>query len=116
MIFLFVAICWVPILYNMTYFPYGAFTAFLRFLHTPFIETIWAPNFSEESFTRVKAGMNEEAVLALLGQPINYSHYDTYVIWHYSRGKTVSHDYDRRRIYFDTNGVVQKTRYDLYID
>lgn len=105
------------ILKNIYQFGYGLNDAFWRVVWSIDEGTIWAKNFSEEKFSKVKVGMSREDVLALLGNPLN----DTNKLnrdrfWYYTRQNSGTSDFDQRWVLFDSNNKVEEIRKSFFID
>ncbi|MGK5090451.1 outer membrane protein assembly factor BamE [Deltaproteobacteria bacterium TL4] len=76
-----------------------------------FEDTEWAPEFSEESFSKIRIGMTQEEVLGIMGEPLiktdDTAEYWSY--WAYTWDKERHDDWrDRRTIYFDIHDTVDR--------
>ena len=119
LIFVFVLFCGLSVgsLKNMHKYGYGVNDAFWRVVWAIDEGTIWAENFSEEKFKKVKVGMTMEQVVSLLGQPLNSSERcENGCSWSYTKQDSGSSDYDQRRIFFDKNRLVIEVRKTFFID
>ena len=77
----------------------------------------WAPNFSEENFSKVKIGISSDEVLALMGKPLYTS--ENCVdgcFWHYTKQDSGTSDYDQRWVIFDSGYKVVEIRKSFFID
>ncbi len=110
-----------------------------------FYNTVWAPGFTEQTFSSVQIGADTNTVIALLGPPMNRDSYDENLLfwrvgtntevyskrlgsplirnwWHYTSGRdgrswSASSDSTHiRALRFDTNGVLVQKVYEFNYD
>jgi len=102
---------------NMYKFGYGFNDAFWRLVWSIDEDTVWAKNFSEDKFSRVKVGMSVKDVLGLLGDPL---HRDIECInncfWCYTWHARGNADFDQRWLVFNKNQKVEEIRKSFFID
>ena len=95
---------------------YGAFWLFFQFNDTfPSFFTTYSENFNEDHYNKITIGENREAVVSLLGRPIDesiYNHYPDSIlkIYWYTKAKPIGLSYDKIFIIFHNNKVVEKKR------
>ena len=86
----------------------------------PDIDTVYAPNFTQEKFDYIKPGIDSAQVISLLGQPLGKQKLDnSQCIWYYTGdGKCSFGDYAwlGREVYISANGKVAQTVKDIYYD
>lgn len=98
-------------------FGYGINDAFWRVIWAIDEETIWAENFSEESFEKVKLGMTSDEVLSVMGKPLNdIEKCEGGCFWTYTGHARGNADFDQRWIVFDANNKVSEIRKSFFID
>jgi hypothetical protein len=66
----------------------------IHFPLSPYIDTVFADNFSWEKFDKVKEGMTQEQVKSILGEPLDRSNYGINnpdgICWRYSKDGKLS--------------------------
>jgi len=107
----------VGTLNNMYEYGYGLNDAFWRVVWAIDEGTIWAPNFSEENFDKIKLGMKDKEVLALMGKPLNLEEkcFDD-CFWLYTKQDSGTSDFDQRWIVFNGERRVREIRKSFFID
>lgn len=114
---LFIALFMGMIIVNKSRFFYGWEDAFFRTLLAPFEETVWATNFSVESFEMARLTMGGEEISRLLGEPLRKDCGDNgECIWIYSWQATGTDDFDQRWVVFNSEGKVSELRKSFFID
>ena len=103
------------ILWNMVRYRYGLLDGFSRTALSLLEDTVWAPNFSEESFSKLTLGMDEKLVLATMGQPLKKWCSDSSCTLRYSNPLDGVSSYNRRWVRFSKDKVVQ-IDHRFYID
>lgn len=115
-ILLFGGICAATI-NNMSTFGYGFNDAIWRVIWSIDEGTIWAQNFSEENFEKIRLGMTDHDVLELMGPPL-YSDdkcVDT-CFWYYTKQDAGTSDFDQRWLVFNKDKRVVEVRKSFFID
>ncbi len=51
-------------------YDYSLPNSFFRALLAPFVNTVWAKNYSEQNFEAIRMGMLESELLTLMGEPL----------------------------------------------
>ena len=75
--------------------------------------TVYAPNYTDAAYLRIRVGETEEDVLKILGEPFEHDSPDGYVArWRYAKSRSDSH-YRMRQISFKNGRVVSKEHYYL---
>jgi SmpA / OmlA family len=103
---------------NMYKYGYGVNDAFWRIAWAIDEGTIWAPNFSEENFDKLKIGMTDKEVLLLMGKPLNALE-ETCVnscFWFYTKQDSGTSDFDQRWVVFNRDKRVSEIRKSFFID
>jgi len=79
--------------------------------------TTYAPSYSEEGFKRVRAGMTEQAVRGLIGEPLRRWSVkpENQEVWSYSSGARDA-SYWQRLVIFDGTGHVARSRREYNAD
>jgi outer membrane protein assembly factor BamE (lipoprotein component of BamABCDE complex) len=77
--------------------------------------TVYAPNYTDAAYRRIKVGETEEDVRKMLGEPFEHDSPDGYVArWRYAKSRSDSH-YRMRQVSFKNGRVVSKEHY-LLVD
>ncbi len=101
---------------NMNRFLYDFSEATYRSLFFLLEDTIWSHGFSEDRFSKLRIGMNEQQVRSLLGEPLRKTCGENSCEWVYSWQKTGNSSFDRRDVIFNVDGHVVRIRHEFYID
>ncbi|MBI2519766.1 MAG: outer membrane protein assembly factor BamE [Bdellovibrio sp.] len=102
---------------NMYSYGYGVNDAFWRVVWSIDEGTIWAPNFSEENFSKLTKGMTSEEVLSLMGKPLNMSkNCEDICFWNYTKQDSGTSDFDQRWVVFNRDHQVVEVRKSFFID
>lgn len=101
---------------NKVRYNYDWGNAFWRTLMTPVTKTIWAKDYSEAAFAKVKHGMSSFQVLALVGDPLQKKCDQDGCGWRYSDQVTSTADSDRRWVRFDAKDRVVEIWHEFHID
>lgn len=109
-------VIFLSIYINMHRFNYNFSKAFYRTIFFFLEDTIWSHGFSEDSFSKLKIGMNEQKVISILGKPLRKTCGKTTCEWVYSWQKTGNSSFDRRDVIFNFDGFVARIRHEFYID
>ncbi len=100
---------------NMIRFQYPFFVALERSIYF-YSQTKWSEDFSESSFSKIKFGMSEYEVELIMKKPLWKSCNRETCIWAYATGTDFNVDFDRRYVYFNSNGKVSYIQKDYYAD
>lgn len=107
----------VATLKNMYTFGYDVSDAFWRVVWAIDEGTIWAENFSEENFDRIKTGMTSNEVLSLLGEPLNsLERCEAECYWYYTKQDAGTSDFDQRLVVLNQSKKVIEIRKGFFID
>jgi hypothetical protein len=106
----------LTIVVNAARFQYGIEDAFWRTFMTPFEGTVWAPQFEESRFSKIKVGMSAPEVLKLLGHPLRKDCGNEDCFWIYTWHDTGTTDFDQRWVIFSLVGRVIEVRKSFFID
>lgn len=107
----------IGIIRNIYTYGYGVNDAFWRVVWAIDEGTIWAKNFDEENFKKVRLGMEKEEVLSLIGEPLDKTRKCPIdCSWIYTKQDTGTSDYDQRVVSFDNSGFVSEIVKSFYID
>ena len=106
--------------YNMYTCRYNFDDALIRTILFPIASTtIWAPDFTEKGFSKIKLGIPKIQVRAAIGHPLHKfcdeeNEMDEACDWIYTRQGTNLDAYDRRAISFDDQGKVDYIWHEFY--
>lgn len=106
----------VSIWFNMNRFHYSFTNAAYRTILFVIEDTVWQDGFSEDQFSKLYIGMNEQDVYSLLGNPLRKTCGQANCEWIYSWQRTGNSSFDRRDVIFNLKGRVTKIRHEFYID
>lgn len=101
---------------NSYRFGYGWNDAFWRTLVAPVEGTIWAPQFDESKFSKVRIGMTAPDVERLVGEPLSKDCGEKYCFWLYTTLETGLPGYDQRWLIFNLKERVIEIRKSFYLD
>ncbi len=100
----------------MSHFGYGLNDAFWRVIWSIDEGTIWTQDFREENFEKIKLGMTDQDVLALMGSPLKADENCKEVcFWFYTKQDAGTSDFDQRWVVFN-NKRVTEIRKSFFID
>lgn len=98
---------------NSYRFGYDINETFYRTLLSPMEGTVWAEDYTEDGFAKVKIGMTASEVHKILGEPLVRN---TEEFWKYTLGDTSTADFDQRWVVFNDSGIVVEKRKSFFID
>ena len=101
---------------NSYRFGYGLNDAFWRTLVAPIEGTIWAPQFDESKFSKIRVGMRAPDVVELIGKPLHQYCGKEDCFWLYTTLETGLPGYDQRWLVFDLAERVIETRKSFELD
>lgn len=101
---------------NKVKYRYTWEDTFWRTLLTPITKTLWAENFSEASFIKIKNGMTRSELVGLVGEPLYRNCDKDDCVWYYSGWHKDGVEFDRRWVALDTAGRVKHIWRDFYVD
>ena len=101
---------------NSYRFGYGLNDAFWRTLVAPVEGTIWAPQFDESKFSKIRIGMNAPEVVKLIGEPFRKNCDKEDCFWIYTKLETGLPGYDQRWLIFDLAERVIEVRKSFELD
>lgn len=85
-------------------------------LGTPYFETVYSNNFSNQKFNSIKTGISTEEVRKVLGEPLAIRDIEGEEVWYYTEGKDLHNSsYFVRVIKFKDKKVIEIIR-DTYYD
>jgi len=101
---------------NSYRFGYEWNDALWRTLLAPVEGTIWAPQFDESKFSKIRVGMSASEVAKLTGEPLRKNCGDKYCFWRYTELETDLPGYDQRWVVFNLAERVTEIRKSFYLD
>jgi len=101
---------------NSYRFGYEISDAFWRTLMAPVEGTIWAPEFDETKFSKIRIGMSTPEVIDLIGDPFRTDCGDKDCFWIYTKLEAGLPGYDQRWLVFDATKRVREIRKSFYLD
>jgi len=101
---------------NSYHFGYGWNDAFWRTLVAPVEGTIWAPQFDESKFSKVRIGMSAPEVTKLIGDPLQKDCGEEDCFWLYTKLESGLPGYDQRWLIFDLKERVIEIRKSFELD
>jgi hypothetical protein len=101
---------------NSYRFGYGLKDAFWRTLVSPVEGTIWAPQFDESKFSKIRFGMRAPDVVRLIGEPLHKYCGKEDCFWLYTTLENGLPGYDQRWLVFDLAERVIEIRKSFELD
>jgi hypothetical protein len=101
---------------NAYRFQYGVDDAFWRTLMSPFEGTVWALQFDEAGFSKIRVGMAAADVVKLIGNPLRKDCDSADCFWIYTWHDSATADFDQRWVVVGASDRVSEIRKSFFID
>jgi hypothetical protein len=101
---------------NAIRFQYGVEDAFWRTFMSPFEGTVWATQFEESKFSKIRIGMSASEMVKLIGNPLRKDCGKEDCFWIYTWQDTETADFDQRWVIVDLSERVTEIRKSFFID